>query len=180
MTAVVPSGAPAWARSAGHADYGGHVNKADFQGVSVVNPKTDVSAAQIARMAADMTAVVRTTAFCVLTGTMATDTGTPTFNAVRLMTGVYNGSAYSADSAPTGYPSGSCASLGVVDVTFASSYSDDYSVSAAFAPSFAMATAGTDSGVRCRATISGQSVRVTCVDQSGSAVGGKQFTLTVL
>src|SRR5262245_3366112 len=136
---TVPTGLPAWTRTATHEQYGGHANKADYQGQGVVNPRTDVGAAHIARMAADLEAAVRTAPFAVLTiknqdtqherldsggrGTGFIDPGpdAPLIESPFMMTGVRTMS-YAGAFPHTGFPPAARNGTGDVTLTFASSY----------------------------------------------------------
>ncbi len=126
---MTPSGLPAWTRTASHTQYGGDLNKRNFQSQGVINAQTDVGAEEIARLAADLEACVRTAAFAVITLTATNDGGlvAPTVNAVLLMSGI-RATSYPGAAAPSGFPS--CATIGAghYQLTFASSYSDAYGV----------------------------------------------------
>jgi hypothetical protein len=50
---IVPSGSPIWSRAASMENYGGHVDKIDYGGIGAVNARTDVTAAQLCRLAED-------------------------------------------------------------------------------------------------------------------------------
>ena len=114
--AITPSGNPAWVRSNDHTAYGGHANKANYASVDSVNPRTDVNAQNLTRIAADIAAIARTAPFAVMTYTN-NDTGTtdPTVDSYSAMAG----------AAPTG----ARVSDGIVTFTWSSSYPDPYSVS---------------------------------------------------
>lgn len=115
--AVTPTGNPAWVRSNDHTAYGGHVNKANYQSVGTVNPRTDLSAENLARMAADLAAVARTAPWAVLTYTTNdTSPAAPTIDDYETMAG----------NEPTGARVGD----GEVTITWDASYSDPYSQSA--------------------------------------------------
>ena len=165
--AITPAGSPAWTRAATHEDYGGDLNKQNYLSKGVIDALTDVGAEEICRIAADLEAVTRTSPFCVMNITCNDATSAaPTVNSALLMTGARS-TSYEGDAPPTGFPECSRVSDGVVDVTFAASYSDDYGAAGAFAPAHVMGGAGSFVPVTCTATTSGAVVRVYCWDGSG-------------
>jgi hypothetical protein len=177
--AIVPSGSPAWARTADHSHYGGHVAKKNYQSQGVTNPRTDVGAEAIVRQAADTAAAVRTAKFASIT--FLNNDGTPdapTIESVEMMTGVLEAD-YEGDAPPTGFPGATRSGTGHVVFTFASTYTDEYGVVAAFAPRRAHATGHGATFVNCTATVSGQTVIVRCFDAAGTALADKRVTLTV-
>ena len=175
---MTPDGSPAWTRVATHTDYGGNVDKQNYLSRGVIDALTDVGAEALCRMAADLEAVVRTCPFATITY-LCNDSSpaAPTIEIVYMMTGVRLVS-YAGDAAPTGYPSAARNGNGDVTFTFASSYSDPYAVSGAFAPSHAVASLhGTTVGEPVVA-ISGQTVRVRAFN-GASALQDKRITLQV-
>lgn len=139
---TTPAGRPAWERANDHTSYGGHTEKRNYQGIPVINPRTDVGAEHLARLAADLAAVQRVAPFARVTFTGADSTnGEPTVSAVSMMTGVYTGAPYAGDTPPTGYPSVERVADGQYRVTFATSYDDPYAVAGTLALSVGMATA---------------------------------------
>ena len=103
-------------RSNDHTAYGGNVNKANYQSVDSVNPRTDLSAENLARMAADLAAVARTSPFAVLTYTTNDSSpAAPTIDDYDAMAG----------NNPTGARVGD----GSVTFTWDASYNDPYSQS---------------------------------------------------
>jgi hypothetical protein len=155
---ITPAGAPAWSRAADHTDYGGHINKRNYQSQGAVNPETDITAEQVTRTAADLAAVTRVAPFAVLTITTQ-DPGPPSVDSVRLMTGAL-ATAYAGDAAPSGYPSAALTGTDETTVTFASSYSDEYSVAASFTPQCVQAFSH-DGATQPTAEISGQTIVIT-------------------
>jgi hypothetical protein len=123
---VIPTGLPAWARTTSHTHYGGNVGKRNHLLQGVIDPETDVSAEQLARMASDLAAIARVSPFASMIVTCDDTPGIPTVEWISMMTGVT--SNYAGNSPPAGFPSVARVSNGVVDITFASSYSDDYGV----------------------------------------------------
>ena len=130
---ITPTGGPVWEGSSGHADYGGHANKRNHLSLGVIDPETDVSGEQLARMAADLAAVARVAPFAVLDITCNDSSpAAPTINTCYLNTGV-RATSYEGDAAPAGFPTASRVASGRFTLHFSTSYSDDYGVSANFA-----------------------------------------------
>jgi len=131
---TTPAGSPPWVRTTAIVDYGGDANKKDYLDIGIINPKTDVSAAQLQRLANDVAAISRTTN-AVTIGWTCNDTApaVPTVTMVKGMAWNYTGAGYAGDTPPTGYPSAARNGNGDVTFTFASSYTDSYGVSGAFA-----------------------------------------------
>lgn len=130
---VTPSGSPAWVRTADHTDYGGHTSKVNWHELPITNPRTDVGAEAITRLASDLAAAVRTSPLCTITylcndGSPAA----PTIEFVQMMPGVRFVS-YAGDAAPAGFPSAARNGDGDVTITIPSSLDDDYGVSGSVA-----------------------------------------------
>lgn len=139
MSNVTPAGSPAWTRTVSHEDYGGHVQKANYQNQDVVNPKTDVGAEAIARASSDQAAVTRTAEFLVLTATCNDGSpAAPTVHAVNMMTGVTT--TYAGDSPPAGFPALARTGNGAFTCTFEDEYTDEYGVTGAFGITHAWAS----------------------------------------
>ena len=112
---ITPTGNPAWTRSAGIESYGGNVNKRNHLSQGVVDPETDISAENLSRIAADLTAVARVSAFSAIRFTCNdTSPAAPTVANVLQQTAI-NTAGYEGDAAPTGMPS--LARNGTGDVT---------------------------------------------------------------
>jgi hypothetical protein len=126
---ITPSGLPAWQRANDFTVYGGHADKHDYQNVPSINPKTDVSAAAMCRLAADVAAVHRTATFAAIYAVPA-DPAHPTVSYVRMMPGICV-TPYTGNTPPAGFPTVEYVSTGVYTVTFASSYTDPFGVSGA-------------------------------------------------
>jgi hypothetical protein len=164
--ATIPNGTPAWTRSADHTFYGGHVDKANYQDEPIVNPKTDVGANAIQRMAADLAAVARMANFATVTFTANESGSSISVTACRLMTGAISAS-YAGTSPPVGFPTVTHVSAKVYSVAIGGVYSDPYSVDAVFAPAFAGSTC--TSGVyTSKAYVSGTA---TVMIESGTGTG---------
>ena len=178
---TIPDGNPAWTRSATFDQYGGHVDKANYQSQGVVNPRTDVGAEGFSRLTSDVAAVVRTAEFCVMQILCDVGGTTTTVEHCRLMTGVSSGS-YVGTAPPTGFPTVTRNGSGDVSITFASSYTDEYAVAGAFIATepiaTLLATAG-NSGVANPELVSETVVRVRCFTLAAVAISGARFTLTL-
>lgn len=129
---VTPTSSPIWTGASGHEAYGGHANKRNHLSQGVIDPETDVSAEQLARMATDLAAVARVAPFAVLDITCNdTSPAAPTINSCLMNTGIRT-TSYEGDAAPTGFPTAARVATGRFTLQFSSSYSDDYSVSGTF------------------------------------------------
>lgn len=177
---MTPTGSPAWTRTTSHTFYGGDVNKTNFLAQGVVDATTDVGAEEIARLAADLAALVRTAPFAVIRYlNNDTSPAAPTVEFVCMMTGIRLVS-YAGDSPPTGFPSAARNVTGDVTFTFASSYSDDYGVAGSFGISTAEASANGQTAFFPTAEIvTPTTVRVRCFDAAGVAIGDKRVTLEI-
>ena len=178
---TTPTGLPVWTRTADHTFYGGDVDKQNYQSQGVVNPKTDISAEEWCRVTADVAAMARTVPFCVITFTCDDATpGAPTVHSVNMMTGI-NTAGYAGDSPPTGFPTLARVSDGRVTITFASSYSDDYSVSGDLVVYHGVGTAhGTTSKtVNIEIDSSTNECDVIVTDSGGSAVTNPKVTAVI-
>lgn len=131
---TIPTGSAPWLRTQSFVDYGGDANKTDYLGIGIINPKTDVSAAQLQRLANDIAAIGRSTPLVTI-GWTCNDTApaVPTITLCRGMAWNYDGAGYAGDTPPTGYPSAARNGDGDITITFASSYTDSYGVSGALA-----------------------------------------------
>lgn len=130
---VIPTGHPLWTRAAGHANYGGHTEKRNHLSQGVVDPETDVSAQQLARLATDLASVARVAPFAYMV--VQCNDGSPaapTVTLANLANGV-SSAGYEGNAAPSGFPTLARVSDGRFSITFSSSYADDYGVSGAFA-----------------------------------------------
>ncbi len=184
---TVPTGVPAWVRTASHDIYGGDVAKTNWQSQGVTNPLTDVGAESFVRMCADLAAVSRTAPFATLT--VLCDDGTPappTIIVVNQMTGVRLVS-YVGNAAPAGFPSAARNGNGDVTLTWANSYTDSYGVSGFLNIAHAQATVSSSAAAVATAVISdadadghAETVRVRCfLFPSGTAPVSPRFTLEI-
>ena len=181
MAIIVPTGLPAWTRTAGIEVYGGYPTKTNYQSQGVVNPRTDVGAEGFSRMTGDMAAVARTAAFLVLTYLNDDTTpAAPTIESVLMMTGVRLSSSYPGNVAPTGFPSAVRNGAGDVTFTLDSSYDDEYGVAAPFTVTRARTSAhGSVYFSPQWEIVSATQVRVRCLTSAGSASSDKRVTLTL-
>lgn len=181
MAAVVPTGSNPLLRTNDFTSYGGDLNKRNYQSQGAIDPQTDVTAQQFARITADLAACQRTMPFAVITylnndGSPAA----PTISSVLLQNGVTSAS-YAGDSPPTGFPSAARNGTGDVTFTFASSYLDAYGVSGAFTARSPGASANgpaTDM-IPTADALTATTVQVVCVDDAGVAKADQFVTLEV-
>lgn len=119
--AITPTGSPVWTRQNNHEAYGGNLNKKNYQSRGAVNGKTDLTAENVCRIAADMAAVGKTAPFCSFVATFD-DSGpaNPTIESADLLT--------MAGTAPTAVRVGD----GHAYFDWATSYTDEYSQSGEF------------------------------------------------
>lgn len=177
---TTPSGTPAWARANDHTTYGGDLNKENYMGIGIVDAQTDVGAEQLCRMAADMSAMIKVAPFAVITYlNRDTAVAAPLVESVMMQTGV-TGASYEGDTPPAGFPTAAYVSAGISTFTFDASYSDAYSVAAAWTPSSAIATCHDIPGDMVNVSISGSVV--TCevvVGSTGNPDSNVRSTLVV-
>lgn len=179
---TTPAGLPAWSRTADASVYGGHSDKRDYQAQGVVNPQTDVSAAQFIRLAADVAALTRVAPFCVMT-VQCNDTvpDAPTVVRAQQMTAV-SLAGYEGDN-PTGdFPELSRLGDGDIRVDWAETVEDDYGVSHTVSLVHAMASAQDASGYVIVTPIAGgdgHSFRFRVYDSSGNDVPDALITFEV-
>lgn len=178
--AITPSGSPAWVRNAAHTTYGGHTDKRNWQSQGLVNGRTDVGAEAFTRAAADLAAIARTAPLATLRVTCNDSSpAAPTIEYVSQMTGIQSAS-YGGGAAPTGYPSASRNGDGDVTITWPTTLTDDYGVSAAVDINTAIPGAYGSTITICTATITSNNVvRVRSFDAGGSALADAQFCLEV-
>lgn len=179
---VTPTGSPVWERSADHTSYGGHVDKVNYQGQPAVNPRTDLDAAALVRIAADLAAIGRTAPFCELTYTCDDGTpGPPTIHAAHHMASGVRVTDYVGDAPPSGFPSAARNGDGDVTFTFDATYDDPYGVAGACSIAHATADGHYLGGavVANPDIVTATTVRVRAVDLSDVAVADAKVTLTV-
>lgn len=182
MNRVRPSGAPPWTRSATIESFGGHASKQNHLQRSAVDPLTDVDARSFARITADLTSVTRTAPFAVLNfGTQVqpeTRPGRPVPSPIwvvshaHTMTGV-RVLPYAIDSVPpVGFPRVDRNGTGDYTITFATSYTDAYGVTAPFSISHVRPGSAVHTAV-CRVVaevVDAQSARVRIYDESAAPI----------
>jgi hypothetical protein len=171
-----PTGSPAWTGTADATTYGGHADKRDYQAQGVVNPQTDISAAEFKRLTADIAASARTAAFSRVSVTCVDPAGPPVVTSVWQMTG-RNSSGYAGDAAPTGMPSAARGGDGNVLLTWATSYEDDYGVAADL--TIRGVDVSSSGGIETWEIVSANSVRVRCYNGAAAALADALFTVTV-
>ena len=180
---IIPTGRPAWERTADHSTYGGNTEKHNHLGQGSIDSLTDISAEEYSRLVADFSAVVRVTPF--LTLTFQCNDSSPAAPTILTASGMLGQrtTSYAGGAAPAGFPSAARNGDGDVTFTFASSYNDDYAVAGSFAlahPRAALVIGGgsapceilTATTLRVRAYTTGLSAfvdaKVTLVVHSGS------------
>lgn len=185
--AIVPTGSPAWVRNADHTTYGGNTAKTNWHSQGVTNAQTDIGAEAFVRMCEDLSAVVRTAPFCVLTLVCDDVTpGPPTVFAINQMTGV-TVTSYVGNAPPAGFPSAARNGNGDVTITWATSYTDSYNVSgnvnilhADVGPLSATAALASYQRVDVNSDGLFEAVRVRNFNTGGTALSNAQFTLSVV
>lgn len=171
---------PAWTRTAVHTDYGGHVNKTDYLSQGAIDALTDVTAADICRIATDLAALVRTAPFCVITYTCNDSSpAAPTVHSVYMMTGI-SASNYAGDSPPSGFPTLARVADGRVTITFASTYDDDYGTAGGFAIATAVGSVhGTVSAAPIFVFDSATVLTVRAKDHADAALADAKITVCI-
>lgn len=175
--AITPTGSPSWVRTNTHETYGGNVNKTNYLSKGVIDALTDVGAEGFCRMASDLAAVQRTAPFGVVT-CQCNDSSPaePTVLSAFLMSGVRT-TSYAGNAAPAGFPSAARNGNGDISITFASSYTDDYGVAGALAPTQCLATVQGTSA--CYVTCNFQSTVARARAYNGSSVSLVDPIITV-
>ena len=177
--AVVPTGSPAWTRTADFSHYGGHASKENYLGRGAIDALTDVGAEEFSRMVADAAAATRTAPFAVITYSCNdTSPDAPTVEFVYMMTGIRTVS-YEGDAPPSGFPSAARNGDGDVTFTFASSYSDEYGIAGAFAPRHAIAGLAGQSPGGAVTEVVAQTVRIRVFSDAGAAIADPRVTFKV-
>lgn len=165
---MTTAGTPPWNRTMVLGDYGGSVDKRNYGGRGVVDPRTDIDAGQVNRMAADLTAVARTAAFSVVTVDGAASPAV-TYAVVGPVETVSTG--YPGGSPPSGFPTVTHVGTGHLKLVWETTYADASGVSADFTPvAAAPSIAGATSDIcTTSAIISGLEVHVYTWKYSGGA-----------
>lgn len=170
---TTPTGEPLWLRTNDHETYGGHLSKVNFMSQGAIDPTTDVTAEQFARLTEDVAQLGRVAEFSVLTATCSDSSpSAPTINAIEQLAG----------SSPTPSRNGN----GDVTFVWADSYTDAYSVSGSVHIMHAEATLHGATGGTAPCVVDDSDadglndrVRVRCFDSAGSAISNAKFTLTI-
>lgn len=185
--AITPTGSPAWVRNADHTTYGGDTEKANWKGIGVVNPKTDVGAEAFTRMCSDLAAVVLTAPWAEITLLMDDATpDDPTVEVCNLMTGVRS-SSYAGGSPPDGFPTVTRVSDGVAKIAFSAAPEDPYSVAGTLALNHATVSVQSNTAACATYALSdensdGSNDAVTVyvwTPSTGAAATSKRVTVTV-
>lgn len=165
--ALTPSGSPAWVRTNDHTAYGGDVNKANYQSQGSVNPRTDLTAENICRLAADLAAIARTAPLARLAYTCNDAApAAPTITS--------SGSMWAQDPTPTRNGNGD------VTFTWAASYTDPYGVSGNVNIIGAKATlVGTTASEIPVELVDAHTVRVRAFDTAGAAISDAKVALVI-
>jgi hypothetical protein len=170
---ITPAGAPAWVKTNDHTTYGGDVNKQNYQSRGAVNPKTDVTAAQFCRMAADLADMQLVSEFATIT--FGCNDGPPAAPVILAYDGMIS-------TVPTGTRNGD----GSVTFSWAASYNDDYGVAGQI--NFAHATVslcGVNPGMTSWTPLDldadgrYESIRVDLYNAAGAPYASAAATLTV-
>lgn len=177
---TTPSGSPAWTRTATHTIYGGNLNKRNLLSVGAIDAQTDLTAEQLARIAADLAAIVNVAPFMVIRYTNNdTSPAAPTIQSIYGQTGVVT-TPYAGDTPPTGFPSAARNGNGDVTFTFASSYTDPYGVSGSHSLGMALLTASSSSARQTTyETVGGTGIRCHIYNGTGTATTDDTATLMV-
>ncbi len=177
---ITPEGLPAWTRTAGISQYGGHVDKQNYLSRGVIDPLTDIGAEGYSRLTADLAAAAITAPMFVCTFLNALSGGSPpTVEAALFMPYGAITISYVGDDPPPGFPEAGQVGAGHTRFLFESSYVDHYGVVGTFAPYMAQATGHGTTFVSCSALISSNTVDVYCWDAAGNALEQKRVTLVV-
>ena len=172
------SGSPPWNRTMVWQDYGGDPEKRNYNGRGVVDPRTDIDAGQVQRMAADMACACRTMPFAVL---HVTPNGTSTPVVTSAIVGpVPAPASYTGNTPPSGMPTVARSSAGSYGHTFPSPYVDPAGSSAEFTPRIPSATVVGTNAYVASAVVSGGRVNVYVRDAStGALVDSVAYVLEV-
>lgn len=129
---TTPTGLPIWTRAAGKSYYGGHDNKQNHLSQGAIDPETDVTAAELNRLSADLAAIARTAPFgYFVVQCNDSSPAAPTVTFASMATGVRT-TSYEGDDPPSGFPTLARTANGKFTITFASSYNDEFSVAGSF------------------------------------------------
>lgn len=177
---IVPSGSAPWLRSNDLSHYGGDINKENYLSRDAIDALTDVSASQFSRLASDVAALQRVMPFATIT-LLCSDSAPapPTIEFITMQTGIAS-TSYIGNAPPTGFPIATRNGNGDVSITFASSYSDPYSVSGAFSISSILpCLISSSSGEAVAELVSSTVVRLRAFTSAGSAISNARMSLTV-
>ena len=115
--AITPAGQPSWARVNDHTAYGGDLNKQNYLAQDAVDPRTDITAQNLCRIAEDLAAFARMADFAKVTAQLNdTSPAAPTILSYRSL-------------APSSTPATARVADGRARFTWDDSYVDSYGVS---------------------------------------------------
>lgn len=125
------SGSPWWLRVADAAAYGGGSHKRDYGTQGPVNPVTDLTAAQLRRLTADLAGVSRMAPFCRLR--IQLNDGTPAAPTIvaSVVPNASRSQSYEGDAAPDGFPTATRLGNGQIRITLPAEFTDDANETAA-------------------------------------------------
>lgn len=128
---ITPSGRPIWSRTASTLTYGGHPNKRDYGGIGAVNALTDVTAAQLCRLAEDVASLAMVAPLFRLTTHYDYDSGVFVVTEFHSLWGAHTSTAYNGNGPASGFArvqtTGSTGNHGIT-VTLPSSPPDSFGV----------------------------------------------------
>lgn len=163
---VTPSGSPAWVRNADATIYGGSVDKVNYQSQGVVNARTDVGADEFSRLTADAAACVRTAAFATFVIQTRDVSAVDPLVECTLMTGAPS-VQYDGGSPPSGFPEVTRIADGRANIEFNPTYTDEYGISATFAPTMATGNGAGSTPLSVTFDVTGQNVVIHIKDSGG-------------
>lgn len=169
---VVPTGNPAWVRTAAFTTYGGDTNKRNHLSKGVIDPETDVGAEEFSRMVEDLAAAVRVIPFCTIRYTCNdTSPAAPTVHVVQIQTSSPQLVDYAGDNPPSGMPTLTRNGDGDVTITLSATYADAYGVSGAMVIRAATGgLVGTSAGTLPVELTGDSTARARAFDDAGAAV----------
>lgn len=131
---TTPNGLPYWSRTASAELYGASAGKADYQTPGAINARTDVSAAQFLRLAADLAGIARVTPVAAVHWT-CNDSAPAAPTILHGSCGATRSSAsYAGDAAPAGLPSATRLGTGSIRIVLPSTSEDDFLVTSPVEP----------------------------------------------
>lgn len=126
---IAIKGTPYWTRTSVVGDYDGSIEKQNYNGIGIINPRTDVSAEGYNRVAATLVSLANVAPVCVI-NFQGRESGSLTPLILSCMLG--NGAMalnYDNTSVPTGFPTVVNAGSGIYTVTMPTAMTDQFGVS---------------------------------------------------